>query len=382
MTLVIAHRGASGYLPEHTLEAYRLAIAQGADFIEPDLVPTRDGVLIARHENELSDSTDVAEHPAFAGRRTRKRIDGIEREGWFAEDFTWAEIRQLRARERLPALRPQSAAHDGRYRIPSFAEVVALARESRRVGVYPETKHPTWFEIEGTQLDGTRIGLDTGALLLDTLLAQDFTDPARVFIQSFEVGNLLRLAREQMPARGLRLPLVQLLGDIGPAAAGALARPWDLAFRAARGGDTDAAYPGLGDAVGRPPAEMTYADLASAAGLRWLAGHVAAVGPWKENLLSSRRLDRPAGSAHPWQRGARLHPLLAQARSLGLGVHPYTLRAEAAFLNREADGRGLSMEEEIALLVAAGATGFFTDQPDRGAAWVAAGTISPAAPPR
>src|SRR5688500_4359191 len=141
--IVIAHRGASGYRPEHTLEAYRLAIRQGADFIEPDLVATRDGVLIARHENEISGTTDVAAHPEFASRRTTKIVDGVAMTGWFTEDFTLAEIRTLRAKERIPAIRPDNTRFDGLYTIPTFAEVVQLAksesRGGRRIGVYPET---------------------------------------------------------------------------------------------------------------------------------------------------------------------------------------------------------------------------------------------------
>jgi glycerophosphoryl diester phosphodiesterase len=371
MPLVIAHRGASAYLPEHTLEAYRLAIAQGADFIEPDLVPTRDGVLIARHENELSDSTDVADRPGFASRRARKRIDGEEVEGWFAEDFDWAEIQTLRARERLPALRPGSAVHDGRYRIPSFAQVIALARDEsppgRRVGVYPETKHPTWFEREGHGLDGERIGIDTSALLLDVLIAEGFTDPRRVCIQSFEVHNLLRLARELMPARGLKLPLIQLMGDLDPAGEGSFARPWDLAGAVEDDAVLAARYPGLAQAMGRSPAGMRYADLASPAGLRWLAGHVQGVGPWKDSLLPRRSLVLAAGSTHGHQLLGGVHPLLAEARSLGLDVHPYTLRAEPAFLSLDETGKPMTMEDELRRLLDAGATGFFTDHPDRGA---------------
>ncbi|MGH8078229.1 MAG: glycerophosphodiester phosphodiesterase family protein, partial [Lysobacter sp.] len=147
--IVIAHRGASGYRPEHTLEAYRLAIRQGADFIEPDLVITKDGVLVARHENEISDTTDVAAHAEFAHLRTTKTIDGDVITGWFTEDFTLAELKTLRAKERIPAVRPDNTRFDGMYSIPTFAEVVQLAKRESRcgrvVGVDPETKHPTWF---------------------------------------------------------------------------------------------------------------------------------------------------------------------------------------------------------------------------------------------
>jgi len=372
MPIVIAHRGASGYLPEHTLEAYRLAIAQGADFIKPDLVPTRDGVLIARHENELSDSTDVADRPEFAGRRTRKRVDGVEVEGWFAEDFSWAEIQTLRARERLPKLRPDGAAHDGRYAIPSFAQVIALAREAskagRLVGVYPETKHPHYFEREGRQLDGSPIRMDTSAMLLDVLVAEGFTDPSLVFIQSFELGNLIRLARQLMPERGLALPLVQLFGDLDPKAVGQFAQPWDLVAQARDGGDLVSLYPGLGAALGRLDGGLRYADLATPQGLAWLGAHVAGIGPWKDSLLSRRSLGLPQGAAYARQLDGEVHPAMAAARALGLQVHPYTLRAEPAFLSLDELGRPMSVEDELRRLLDAGATGFFIDQPDRGAA--------------
>ena len=146
--LVIAHRGASGERPEHTLAAYELAIDQGADVIEPDLVPTRDGVLVARHENEIGGTTDVADRPEFAARRTTRAIDGAQVSGWFTEDFTLAELKTLRARERIPALRPANAAHDRRYEVPTLAEVIALAK-ARGVAIYPETKHPTYFASVG-----------------------------------------------------------------------------------------------------------------------------------------------------------------------------------------------------------------------------------------
>ena len=156
--LVIGHRGASGYRPEHTLAAYETAIVQCAAYIEPDLVRTKDGVLVARHENEIGGTTDVAAHPEFASRRTTKTIDGVAVTGWFTEDFTLAELRTLRARERIPATRPQNTAFDGRYRVPTFDEVLDLARHSRTcdgrpVGVYPETKHPTYVDSIGLPLE-------------------------------------------------------------------------------------------------------------------------------------------------------------------------------------------------------------------------------------
>jgi glycerophosphoryl diester phosphodiesterase len=197
--LVIAHRGASGHRPEHTLEAYALAIAMGADFIEPDLVSTRDSVLVARHENEIGATTDVA--VKYPERRATKVIDGDSATGWFTEDFTLAELRALRAKERLSV---RSHAYDGQFAVPTFAEVLALAdsagrRRGRAVGVYPETKHPTYFR---------NIGLPLEERLLETLRAYGLDRRAApVFIQSFEAANL-RALRAQT-----RVRLVQLVSD-------------------------------------------------------------------------------------------------------------------------------------------------------------------------
>jgi glycerophosphoryl diester phosphodiesterase len=201
--LVIAHRGASGERPEHTLESYRLAIEEGADYIEPDLVMTRDGVLIARHENEIGGTTDVARHLNFAARRRTQIIDGESMTGWFTEDFTLAELKTLRARERLPNLRPLNCAFDGQYEVPTFDEIMQLAidahrrRGGARIGVYPETKHPAHFAA---------IGLPLESAVLDTLRRYDYaSEGSPVFIQSFDPRNLRQL-------RGMtRLPLVQLL---------------------------------------------------------------------------------------------------------------------------------------------------------------------------
>ncbi len=204
--VVIAHRGASGERPEHTLESYRLAIAEGADYIEPDLVMTRDGVLIARHENEIGGTTDVAEHAEFASRRRTQVIDGETMSGWFTEDFTLSEIKTLRARERLGVLRPQNKLFDGRFEVPTFDEIMQLlmrenriAGRNRPIGVYPETKHPAHF---------ANIGLPQELAVLDTLRRYGYADAGSpVFIQSFDPNNLRQLRRMT------RLPLVQLLED-------------------------------------------------------------------------------------------------------------------------------------------------------------------------
>jgi glycerophosphoryl diester phosphodiesterase len=210
--VVIAHRGASGARPEHTLESYRVAIEQGADYIEPDLVMTRDGVLIARHENEISGTTDVAQHPAFAARRRTQVIDGESFTGWFTEDFTLSEIKTLRARERLADLRPQNRRFDGQFTVPTFDEIMQLIMSANRhpgrnrpIGVYPETKHPAHFAA---------IGLAQELSLLDTLRRYEYAKlGSPVFIQSFDARNLRQLRRMT------QLPLVQLLehelGDVG-----------------------------------------------------------------------------------------------------------------------------------------------------------------------
>lgn len=360
--IVIAHRGASGYRPEHTLEAYRLAIRQGADFIEPDLVATRDGVLIARHDNDLSATTDVAAHPEFAGRRTTKRVDGQPLTGWFTEDFTLDEIRTLRARERIPAVRPHNARFDGLYRIPTLAEILQLARRESRagriVGVYPETKHPTYFAREGRRLDGAPIATSLGARLVETLVAEGFTDPRRVFIQSFEVENLLELKQRIMPAAGVDFPLVQLYGALGSTT------PCDMRHNAARGADLAAIYGGLGAQIaGGIGVDTRYEALATEPVLAWMRAHYA-------SAIAPSKVDLPAHSARGENAGAattdRAHPLLDRALAAGLLVHPYTLRAEEP--QRTPAGVAQSVIDEAVWLYRLGVQGLFIDQPDLGVA--------------
>jgi len=305
--IVIAHRGASGSRPEHTLSSYALAIEEGADFIEPDLVPTRDGVLVARHENDISDTTNVADHPEFSDRRTSKTIDGKKITGWFTEDFTLAELKTLRAKERLPLLRPANTAFDGRFEIPTLAEIIALARQEavargRPIGIYPETKHPTYF---------ASIGLGTDAPLVDALEAAGWrTSSAPVFIQSFEVENLRRLRTRT----GVRL--IQLL-----------------------------------DADGAPSdgARTSYAEMATPDGLKAIARYAWGIGP-------NRKMIDDDGD------------LIRNAHAAGLRVHPWTFRAENYFLPRRYR-RGLNprahgqLDLEIAHHLALGVDGFFTDFP-------------------
>ena len=367
---MIAHRGASGYRPEHTLEAYRLAIVQGADFIEPDLVATSDGVLIARHDNEISTTTDVAAHPEFANRRATKLVDGTPITGWFSEDFTLAEIKTLRARERLPALRSDNTRFDGLYPIPTFSEILQLAkresRDGRVVGVYPETKLPTYFAREGRRLDGSPIATSLGAKLVATLVAEAFTDPRRVFIQSFEVENLIELKTRLMPAAGIDLPLVQLYGDLDAAT------PYDIAYNAGAGADLAGIYGELVLRVdGGLDARTRYAALAGESALHWIrANYAAGIGPWKGNLLpggGNEAGDGDAGETASRHTG-RVHPMLAHALQAGLLVHPYTLRAELVFLTRSAAGITQSVVDEAVQLYGLGVQGFFIDQPDLGVA--------------
>jgi len=203
---VLGHRGASGYRPEHTLASYELAVRLGADYIEPDLVSTKDGVLVARHEPEIEDTTDVAGKPEFASRRTTKTIDGVTFEGFFVEDFTLAELKTLRAVERLPQLRQENTLYNGRYEVPTFLEVLDLRaklerRHGRTIGVYPETKHPSYHDA---------IGLSLEEPLVRTLKRNGLNRPdAPVFVQSFEVANLQELNGK------LRVPIIQLFGSTG-----------------------------------------------------------------------------------------------------------------------------------------------------------------------
>lgn len=308
--LVIAHRGASGERPEHTLAAYALAIDQGADFIEPDLVMTKDSVLVARHENEISGTTDVASKPEFAARRTTKTIDGQAVSGWFTEDFTLAELKTLRARERLAQVRPQNTKYDGQFDVPTFDEVVALAK-ARRVGIYPEIKHGQYF---------ASINLCLEAPLLAALGKASWSAKAHpVFIQSFEVANLQRLRKKT------KLRLVQLM--------------------AASGGPAD--RPGT-----------TYAAMATPAGLKAIARYADGIGVEKTLVVP-----RDANGA-----STRPTTLIVDAHRAGLKVHAWTFRAENAFLPTELR-RGTDtaahgdLAAEFRTFYALGIDGVFSDHP-------------------
>jgi glycerophosphoryl diester phosphodiesterase len=313
--IVIAHRGASGERPEHTLAGYTLAIDEGADFIEPDLVLTKDKVFVARHENDITGTTDVAAHPEFADRKTTKVIDGESHTGWFTEDFTLAELKTLRAKERLPQLRPANTAYDGKFEIPTLAEVIALAKKrsketGRTIGIYPETKHPSYFASIGMPMERQ--------LVAELKKAGWDSASAPVFIQSFEVNNLKLLHTLT------KIRLIQLMDG--------------------NGGPADKATP-------------SYASMITPAGLKAVASYAWGIGPNKAMV--------DAGEGVPTT-------LVADAHAAGLRVHVWTFRAENFFLpaslkagdDPKAHGK---VEVAIRRQLALGIDGFFSDFPFIGA---------------
>lgn len=321
---VIGHRGASGYRPEHTLGSYQLALDLGADIVEQDLVPTKDGHLVCRHENEIGGTTDVADHPGFAPRKTTKTIDGIAVTGWFTEDFTLAELKTLRAKERIPAIRQRNTLYDGRWEVPTFEEVLRWAdregrRSGKRVWLYAETKHPSYFR-------GLGLGLEEPLAKLLRRYGRDGRD-APVFLQSFEPSSIQRLSRL------VSAPRVVLLSAAGT-------RPWDFE-------------------LAKDP--RTVADLVKPEGLRWIAGFAQGIGPTMDLIL-------PRDAAG--ELGAPT-TLVADAHARGLILHPYTARNENSFLPAEyrkgadptaygdAFGAFRTYFEQ-------GIDGIFTDQPDTG----------------
>jgi glycerophosphoryl diester phosphodiesterase len=325
--IIYGHRGASGYRPEHTLGSYRLAARMGADYIEPDLVSTKDHVLVVRHEPAIGATTDVADHPEFADRRTTKVIDGAPFVGeWFTEDFTLAELRTLRAKERLPEVRQRNTIYDGRYQVPTFQEVIDLRDQlsrklHRRIGIIPELKHSTYFRSLGLPLEEP---------FVRTLRRNGIANRrGKVTAQSFEIANLKVLDR-QLPG----VPLVQLFGA-------KLARPGDVL---AAGGTT------------------TYGDMATPAGLRAIARYADIAGPPKDYIV-------PRDAA-----GASLAPttFVDDAHAAGLEVVPYTFRNENQFLPLElrsspdpADGNEYGNAiAEFQQFFDLGVDGLFTDNPD------------------
>lgn len=328
--LVIGHRGASALRPEHTLAAYTKAIEDGADAIEPDLVMTRDGVLVARHENDITGTTNVAEVAAFADRKRIKVIDGERLTGWFTEDFTLAELKTLRARERIPKLRPANTQYNDKFEIPTLAEIIALAanasrRSGRPIAIYAETKHSSYFRS---------IGLPLEEALVTAIQGNVYTRQAPVFLQSFETGNL-RALRQRIGKTLPNVKLVQLIGS-------PKRRPadWTLA------GDT-----------------RTYADMTTSVGLREVAGYADGIGPDRGHILPR---DSRGNIGTPTS-------LVRDAHAAGLLVHPYTLRPENSFLPRNLRGPGddaarhpAGMVGEARALLEAGVDGFFTDDPALG----------------
>ncbi|WP_327412957.1 glycerophosphodiester phosphodiesterase [Streptomyces sp. NBC_01233] len=321
---VIGHRGASGYRPEHTLGSYQLALDLGADVIEQDLVPTKDGHLVCRHENEIGGTTDVADHPGFAARRTTKSVDGVSVTGWFTEDFTLAELKTLRAKERIPAVRQRNTLYDGQWAVPTFEEVLRWAnregrRRDRQVWLHVETKHPSYFRALG-------LGLEEPLAKLLRRYGRDRHDSA-VFLQSFEPSSIQRLSRL------VSAPRVVLLSA-------ANTRPWD--FEQAKD-------------------PRTVADLVKPEGLKWIAGFAQGIGPTMD-LILPRTADGRLGAPTTLVKDAHAH---------GLVLHPYTARNENSFLPAEyrkgtdpaAYGDALAA---FRTYFEQGIDGIFTDNPDTG----------------
>ncbi|MFI0896473.1 glycerophosphodiester phosphodiesterase [Streptomyces sp. NPDC020983] len=284
--VIVGHRGSAGYRPEHTFGSYEYALAIGADVVEQDVVPTRDGHLVCRHEPEIGGTTDVADHKEFADRRTTRTIDGTPTTGWFTEDFTLAELKRLRAVERLPAVRPHNTVYNGRWDVPTFAEVLEWAekegrRRGRPVWLHTETKHPTYFRGIGLPLE-------------ERLVAQlrqygRHRADAPQFLQSFEAQSLQRLGR--LGAQAAKIFLLN-----GPAS-----RPWDFVVA----GDT-----------------RTVADLVTPAGLEWIAGFAQGIGPTTDVVIprdADGRLQQPT-------------TVVRDAHRAGLVLHPFTARNENQFL--------------------------------------------------
>lgn len=343
--LVIGHRGASGYRPDHTLESYKLAIDMGADFIEPDLVATKDGVLVARHEPNITGTTDVATRPEFASRKTTKNVDGVNEEGWFVSDFTLAELKTLRA---VQPLSDRDQSFNGKFQIPTFEEVLDLAKAEgtkagRTVGVYPETKHPTYH---------AKLGLPLEDRLLAVLAKYGYTTKASpVIVQSFEVSNLKYL-RSKTQVR-----LVQLVDANDVTADGSmdLTAPYDKPYDFAVAGDS-----------------RTFASLLTPAGLKEIKTYADGIGPWKPYLIPSKQVDankdgKPDdlnGDGKIDERDRVMMPatsVVKDAHAAGLFVHAYTFRNEAKRLASDFKG---DPKAEYKLFFNLGVDGVFSDFTD------------------
>lgn len=322
--LVIAHRGASGYMPDHTLAGYTKAIELGADFIEPDLVSTKDGVLIARHEPNLKDTTDIATRPEFAKYKRTMNVDGHDEEGWFASDLTLAQIKTLRAKQPRA---DRSTQYDGQFEIPTFEEILKLRAElskkyGREIGVYPETKHPTWHRALGLGFESQLIGI---------LKKYDLNRAnAPVFIQSFELTNLKALKKMT------QVPLIYLLDadDVNKDGSIATIRPYDFVTQ----GDT-----------------RTYADMLQPENLKEVAQTANGIGPWKVYVASYRT------DADGKKYRLPANDLVKRAHALNLKVHLYTFRNEAKHLTADDNGDPYN---EYATYFATGIDGLFSDYTD------------------
>ncbi len=344
--LVIGHRGAAGYLPEHTLPGYALAIKLGADYVEPDLVSTKDGHLIARHEPNIGGTTDVSRHPEFAGRKTTKMVDGVPVTDWFASDFTLAEIRTLRAVQPM-ADRPQR--FNGRYRIPTLEQVIALVkrysrRYHRRIGIYPETKHPTFHKSLGLALERPLVRI------LDRAGWHKRRSP--VFIQSFEQSNLKQLNRMT------NVRLVQLIdaNDVNPDGSLDYTAPYDRPYDWTASGDPELLA-------------RTFGYLTTNAGLREVARYADGIGPWKVYINSTEAADLNGDGEVGDENGDGLvneadrrliapTDLVDRAHARGLLVHPYTFRNEQRYLASDYGGNPLN---EYLHFYELGVDGLFSD---------------------
>jgi len=331
--LVVGHRGASALRPEHTLASYQKAIDDGADFIEPDLVSTKDGVLVTRHENEISGTTNVSTLSQFADRKTTKNIDGKDLTGWFTEDFTLSELQQLKARERIPEFRPANIAYNDLYPVPTLEQVIELAEANYKktgkiIGLYIETKHPTYFKNQKLAMEDT---------LLKTLAKYKYTrEIAPVYLQSFEVQNLIDLKNELDLHKTIKHAQIIQLYDAKTA------QPADFV----ESGET-----------------KTYADLATAQGLKDVAKYANGVGPSKGYILNFN----DNGSVQTTS-------FITDAHTAGLKVHPYTFRPENNYLptplkcsqDKPAERCPSGALKEFEAYFKAGVDGVFTDDPALG----------------
>lgn len=329
--LVIGHRGAPGYRPEHSEASYRLAFDLGADAVEPDVVVTRDGVLVVRHENEISGTTDVASHKEFKGRRTTKVVDGVRMTGWFTEDFTWAELRTLRCVERLKRVRADNRAYDGQEPMLRLRDVLRIvdeesARGGRALGVVLEVKHADYFRS---------IGFDIAALIQDELATTGWADrPERLTIECFELGVLVRLRQA-----GVRASYVFLAERSGAPAD-------EVAHARESGGRAN-----------------TYEWYRSDAGLDYLRSRVDGISVDKGSLIRTNAIGLAAGP----------EDLVARAHARGLLVFTWTLRPENRYLNLRyhsslSGAEWGDWQSEFALVLSSGVDGIFVDHPDLGVA--------------